>query len=149
MCWTDWKNIDEVSEYNGRCPYNGCAIYKIRMRIGNKKVPIPRFFKIDKEGLLCIGKTENFERRRNDFIRGWERGYGHAGANLLYLLNKHTNIRRIFRNYTCQYSFKRIGQRQINKLESQEIIKYVKKYGEAPPLNSVIPGRNNMKSCRV
>ena len=143
MCWTKWKNIDVESEHNGH-PYNDCAIYKVRMRVGNKTETIPRFFEADKKGLLYIGKTTNLERRRRQFISGWERGYGHAGANLLYWLDNNTNIRRRFKNYICEYSFKRIKRNQLKRLESQEIREYVKRYGEVPPLNSIFPGRNNI-----
>jgi len=143
MCWTKWKNIDVESEHNGH-PYKGCAIYKVRMRIDNEAVSMPRFFKTDEKGLLYIGKTTNLERRRKDFIRGWGFGKGHSGANLLHWLDNNTNIGRQFRDYECEYSFKHIRRNQLKKLEYQEIEKYVKRYGEVPPLNSNFPGRNNI-----
>jgi len=133
MGWSKWRDIEKEAGYNG------WAIYKISMKRDNKTVPIPRFLGIDKKGLLCIGITKEFEERLKQFKRGWKTGQGHSEANLLHLLDKHTNIKKQFKNYKCHYSFKKITRNQnLDDLESQKIKDYVKKYGEVPPLNSAI-----------
>jgi len=138
MCWTRWKDIYQESGYNG------CAIYMIRMKTDEGTAKIPRFLGIDEKGLLYIGTTENLETRRNQFINGRNRGNGHIGANLLYLLNIYTRIKRQFKNYTCKYSFKKLRKGlELGEQESREIKRYVIKFGEVPPLNSAIPLRNN------
>ena len=138
---TKWKKIGELS---------GCkkpAIYKIRIRKNGKKVSIPRFFKKDGEGLLCIGKSTKFENRRKAFKRGLENGKEHAEAMLLHLLKERKRLKKKFKNYTYEYSFKNLRKGlKLKEQESREIKRYVKEFGEVPPLNSAIPLRYDKKT---
>ncbi len=70
------------------------------------------------------------------------------GPNLLHILVDYCGLARVFQKYELQYSFAPVGHGEAPYLEESLIKKYVKKYGEAPPLNSVIPNKNELSTWR-
>ncbi len=135
--WTKWADISQRTD-------NDCTVYKIRfIAESGKPIIIKRFFAEDREGILSIGKTTNMERRRTEFLRGYERFItGHVAGRLLYFLKQQQFFKDHFSNCQCQYCFKSCAfSEEAVRIEKKLIIEYVCKYGEVPPLNSVIPGR--------
>ncbi len=135
--WSAWRRITQEANCNGP------AIYRIRLcdDSGNP-ISIQRFFGSDDDGLLCIGKTTNMERRRKNFKRGLEKGVGHSEANFLHILEKHTSLLAKYRTRQYEYSYCRVRESELDALEEKSIKKYVKEFGEPPPLNSNIPSRD-------
>jgi len=138
--WRHWTDIEKTSGWNGP------AIYRVRMLAGGRPVSIPRFLAKDRSGIVSIGMTGRMEERRRQFLSGFRRGRGHSEANLLHLLLKHTSLQRSFGRFELQYRFKSVSSRvAATTAEAKELIRYVKRYGEVPPLNSALPGRYSRK----
>jgi len=106
-----------------------------------KPIEIRRFLGIDRNGILCIGKTTQLASRRKQFIRGLGGIFGHSEGNLLHILETISPIEVKFpdREYEYSYAVVAIGDEDIT--EEEEIKAYVKEFGEVPPLNSAIPNR--------
>ena len=133
----DWRAISEPTNHNG------FAVYGIRLLNNHVVIPINRFLGTDTEGLLTIGMTTNLESRRNQFIRGLTRGYGHSAANLIFILKRDSPE---FTNLAPEPEYQiayRIAESsaQARKLESEFTKKYFNSFGECPPLTSVLPNR--------
>jgi hypothetical protein len=141
--WTKWRGVNQIAEHAGP------AVYNIRMALGKKPIPIQRFLGSDRQGILAIGKTINMEKRRKQFISGLSKGRGHSEGNLVFLLEKYSRLKRAYRGYSLEYRFITADDKgSAEDLERDLIKKYVKQYGEAPPLNSSVPGRYDEKSWR-
>ncbi|MBA4383442.1 MAG: hypothetical protein C0410_01775 [Anaerolinea sp.] len=133
--WLTWIKINESSNYSK------CAIYRIRICSKGKPEIIQRFLGKDGDGLLCIGKTTDMERRRKQFVRGLTGVFGHSEANLLHILETVSPLGVMFKEREYEYSYARIAKGDEDKAEEAEIKAYVKRFGEVPPLNSAIPDR--------
>ena len=134
--WSAWAKLAQAANYNGP------AVYKVRLCCSGATVSINRFLGSDKDGLLCIGKTSNLERRRKDFINGITSENGHSEGNLLCILEEKTSLSTKYPNREYEYSYiKAKSNGEEDTLEEKHIKAYVKQFGEAPPLNSSIPNR--------
>lgn len=137
-----WRDIEQRAKRE-------CAVYRIRLVKNTKPLCIPRFLKADKEGVLCIGYTSNMETRRKRFKRGYLTCKGHSEGNLLYLLREYSGLRRKYPQTHLEYQYMKKSSKAKSKGEEERLIKkYVKRYGEAPPLNSSIPKRDNQRMWR-
>jgi hypothetical protein len=136
MNWSDWQPLEKQSSHSGP------AVYELRMVRGkNNPVSIPRFLACDKNGLLSIGSTTRMESRRKQFICGREKCYGHSEGNLLNLLIKHASLDKRFSGYRLEFRYRPVADKAQAKSAEERLIKeYVREFGEAPPLNSAIPG---------
>ena len=140
MSWSDWREINQPAGYED------CAVYRIRLASAKGAASINRFLGTDTQGLLWIGEAIDFDRRRQRFVRGVKHGKVHAGAKLLHRLENVTSLKAIYPGYAYQYSFRKIGSKEEAKSCEERLIKtYVKQFGEAPPLNSIIPKRDEEK----
>ena len=136
MAWSDWQKLVQPASYNGP------AVYRIRLCDSGVTVSIKRFLGSDDDGLLCIGKASNLERRRKQFISGTTNGGGHSEANLLHILEKVTSLSANYPNREYEYSYVKVNNPgEEDLLEEKHIKAYVKRFGEVPPLNSAIPNR--------
>ncbi len=142
--WSPWAGISFPSNYSGP------AVYKVRLLNGEEVLKIPRFLGADIEGILCIGVTDNFERRLAYFIRGLSGSEIHSEAHLLSLLRMFTNFNESISKPFLQYSFRKVSTTDEAKLTEEILIKaYVSEYGEVPPLNSAIPSRKSLKGWKA
>lgn len=133
-----WKDLTKKSNHRE------AAIYKIRLvDEKNKPVPIERFLCKDEEAVLCIGSTNNMERRLTRFKYSRKTGKGgHSEASLMFLLEKFCSFKQKYKNYKLQYRFwKQKSEAKTKKEEEKLIKKYIKRFGEVPPLNSAIPNK--------
>jgi hypothetical protein len=137
MSWSDWGPL------NRPCGHSRTAVYELRLVNGRARpISLPRFLAIDDCGLLSIGETGNMESRRRQFIRALEKCSGHSEGNLLYYLLRHTPLRLRFPDHRLEYRFHKEPDKAAAKLAEARMIKaYIRKFGEAPPLNSAIPDR--------
>jgi hypothetical protein len=136
MGWSDWKAIEEPAGYEGS------AVYKVRLTWANGPASIPRFLDVDTDGLLCIGETEDFDRRRRRLVRGLRKGRGHSEGNLLHIVERYSSLGKVYPGCTYEYSFLRVDSKETATATEERLIKeYVRRFGEPPPLNSNIPGR--------
>jgi hypothetical protein len=133
--WT-WKPLTESTECRS------AAAYAVRLLNRRVVVSIPRFLGVDVEGILTIGMTTNFERRRRGFIRGSTKGRGHSSANLLFFLATNKAYGVSFAEPSCEICFCPVASKQAALgIECQITREYLARFGEAPPLTSVIPDR--------
>jgi hypothetical protein len=143
MGFSEWKKITEPSNCNEP------AVYKIRLKDNEGSVvSINRFLGKDEEGILCIGETENMERRRKKFARGIQHGTAHSEARLIYLIKTHCRIfKEKYADAQYEYCFEEAITKEEAKMKEVKLIKnYVKQYGEGPPFNSAIPKRFDKES---
>ncbi len=134
--WSRWCPLDHP------CGHNGAAVYQVRLLRSRRPLPIGRLLRRDPAGLLCIGMTADMQRRRRAFVQGLKRGRGHSEANLLHQLEKSTPLKRLMPRRVYQYRFRTTSNRlDAQRLEERLIKRYVKQFGEVPPLNSAIPNR--------
>lgn len=134
--WSGWRALDYP------CAHDGAAVYEIRIVRSGRPLRIGRFLRRDTRGLLCIGMTDNMRRRHRSFLRGLEQGRGHSEANLLHRLEKSTSLKRLVPRRVYQYRFRPARARRHAEILEEHLIKrYVKQFGEVPPLNSAIPKR--------
>lgn len=132
--WADWRPLTAQS---GR---HGSAAYKLRLVVNGEPVPIPRFFAPDSEGILCIGETNNMERRRRAFVRAIRTGRGHSSGDLLCQLERAELLGRMWPGRAYEYSFSLLESKAAAKaLQDESLEAYLLRYGDAPPLNSSIP----------
>jgi hypothetical protein len=97
---------------------------------------------VDVQGILTIGETSNMEKRRNDFVCGMDRCYGHSEANLLYYLMRHTVFGQTFAGTSVEFAFAPMPDEATRELVQEQLIKrYWCRHGELPPLQSNIPQR--------
>ena len=141
MKWTRWKSILLGSEYQGP------AVYMTRLVLDGQPMTIPRFLKNDQTGIILIGNSNNMERRRRQFCTGLSRGEGHSEANLLFILKKYTKVKSILDRYKIEYRFMQLSTKnEATQCEEILIKRYVKRFGEVPPLNSTIPKRYHIEA---
>ena len=117
-------------------------MYLVRICIDGVTQPLQRFLGEDRRGLLTIGMTGNMENRRRQFVRGLKSGRGHSEANLLHQLLDPRRFRS--RLPSCVYEYRFIRTRTRNSaggLEELLLKRYLRRFGEVPPLNSAIPNR--------
>ena len=122
-----------------------CAVYRIRLvKTKNKPISVSRFLGSDKEGVLCIGRASNMQNRRTQFVSGSK---GHSEGRLLCFLRKYSGLQRKYPRVPLEYQYVTTGSVRESKRQEEELIKkYVREYGEVPPLNSTIPGRERSDS---
>ena len=119
------------------------GVYAVRLVDGDRSPRlVRRFLDEDDEGLLCLGQSKNLEQRRTQFINGVQKCVGHSEANLLHLLGLHarTRARAQLENVLSMLEW-RVEYCSPKKREEELIKSYIKRFGEAPPLNSAIPNR--------
>jgi hypothetical protein len=137
MKWTHWRPIEE------KCSHRNAAVYKIALLKSLESfepIVIPRFLGEDKEGILTIGETTQMEKRRSQF----KNATGHSAGILWFRLMQYTRLRQRFPDPVLAYCYSVVEDKgQAELLENRLIKEYVTNYGEAPPLNSSIPGRDN------
>ncbi len=134
--WSRWCPLDHP------CGHSGPAVYQVRLCSARSPHSIGRLLRRDPGGLLCIVMTVDMQRRRRAFVQGLKRGRGHSEANLLYRLEKSTPLKRLIPSRMYQYRFRPARNRiDAQRLEERLIKRYVKQFGEVPPLNSAIPNR--------
>jgi hypothetical protein len=135
-----WRPLETETSYGGAGTYELRMVHTVRGK--TEPVPIPRFLRCDNRGLLLIGVTTRIETRRKQFICGVERCYGHSEGNLLHLLTRYTRLTKLFPDYQLEFRYHpATGQREAELAEEQSIKRYVRRFGEVPPLNSAIPNR--------
>ena len=132
-----WVNINCVSRKNCK------AVYRIRLVSSpNKPRLIPRLLNRDHEGILMIGQTNDIKERLKKFRRAFEKGNArHSEGRLLHVINTHCPLAAEVKN--LEYWIKPCNTLQEAEESEEKLIKnYVKNFGEAPPLNSIIPHRD-------
>src|SRR5205814_4241887 len=120
--------------------YSESAVYVIRMLKRGRIVAIPRFFGIDREGILTIGMTTNMDQRRKQFISGYTRGHGHSAGDLLFRMKRPFVSQ--FKSVDYEYAFQSVkNAAESRRIEMDLTHTYWRRYGEAPPLTSALAAK--------
>lgn len=119
------------------------AVYAVRLLNRGKVIPITRFLGVDIEGILTIGMSTNIKRRCKQFNHGHDKGRGHSAANILNFLRKKSKAYKSkLSDPSFEIAYKVVADRSAAiKLEEILTRRYLKRFGEVPPLTSVIPKR--------
>jgi hypothetical protein len=137
LMWSDWSEIDQPTDYRHH------AVYIVRL-CGETGIPIciNRFLDSDANGILWIGKASDMEGRRRILARGHLGKGAHSEARLLHILETVSALPMKHPRRKYEYSYIEVkNSDQASKIEEEQIKAYIKQFGEAPPLNSVIPNR--------
>lgn len=132
-----WSSIN----IGNKTRYSKGGIYRIRACeiASGKSVRIPRLRYYDEEGILMIGRTKNIERRRKQFVRSSLGNHGHS-EGIQWWLVKHFS--RLGEEFSLVFDFIKVEDAEATDLERKKIQEYFKKHLELPPLNSIMPRRN-------
>jgi len=131
-----WRVVD----INYEIDYDGPGVYKIQLIDKNSKpLEIRRFGGTDEEGVLVIGCSEHIDTRRKQFLTSSAGERGHT-EGIQWWLVKHFS--EWAKQTSLRFAFAELGTKEeAMRVEMEEIQSYFMKYGEAPPLNGVIPKR--------
>jgi hypothetical protein len=106
MSWTEWQNIDSPPAYAN------AAVYEVRLTDNRgAPVPIPRFFAVDKQGIVTIGETGTMTGRQKQFVRALAKCDAHSEMNLFYLLRKHCGLDDRFPTCRLEYRFRKVSDK--------------------------------------
>lgn len=113
------------------------AVYKIYAIRRYRSYILKRLLKNDAVGLMYVGETINLQKRLTNFIKEFKNnshGSKHCAA---YKFWKYKNLRKNFpfEKLACTYYYC-ILKSQAKEREVETIQKYIKEFGEAPPLNA-------------
>jgi hypothetical protein len=141
----DWRLSAPVSPLHDKC-----VIYRIhllRYEDPSRYCPIPRFEKVDPEGVLVIGFTIDFWRRWREFkaALGGSRRHGEGGL-LHHAYDLSPRLRELVgpkKEITLRliYSLVEVEPSQLVVGEYSAMNEYVKEFAELPPLNCQAPGK--------
>ena len=142
-----WKDISEVQEED-----NVPGVYAIRLVYRGTNIPvvIQRFKKQDSSGILMIGHASKINDRIKDFRKAYKNGNAsHSEGLTLFLVKKFFCNQQFFYDqqfddiYSLQYCFIKIGtKKEAEQTEEEQLQQYFRKFGEVPPLNANLPGRD-------
>jgi hypothetical protein len=134
--FTDWIAIDTDVAFFGP------AGYELRLVEGGSPVPIGRMLGVDSEGILVIGYTRSMADRCRQSRSGRRSANGSSTTNWLYYLERHSSLLIRYPNIGCEYHYAVAGSvREAKAWEEQRLKRYWCRFGEPPPLNSIIPNR--------
>lgn len=137
LTWTKWLPIEDHSSHQGP------AVYQIRAVRSRSPLTISRVLGPDHSGVVAIGETGAFEKRRKQFCRGLSSGAGHSEANLIWVLSRTTKVKSLLAGARLEYRFQvRDSKKSAVALEKSELWAYATRFGEVPPFNSSFPGRS-------
>ncbi len=137
LSWGKWLPIENRSSHNGP------AVYQIRAVQDHSPLTLARLLGPDHSGVLSIGETGAFEKRRQQFCRGLRSGAGHSEANLIWVLGRTTPVDSLLAEAHLQYRIQACDSKKAAvALEKDIIWAYAMKFGEVPPFNSSFPGRS-------
>ena len=138
--WSEWKNVQYIQQFAGS--YRWPGVYRLRT-IGSDNnsspFPIGRLFGIDKCGLLSIGESVNVARRIKEFNDACVGKVGKHPAGEKRFLFQILNAPR--KDFTIQFSARRTKDKtEARKQQGILQLRYFRKHGELPPLNSNFGG---------
>ena len=116
---------------------SGPAFYRLRLvNSDGQPILIPSLTGGDPAGIVNIGETENFEKRRGDLIGGVTRASGHSAGNLFRYLCLFSRLAASHPGCRLQYSFRPASSKAEAKMwEASAIKEYVIRFAMLPWLN--------------
>lgn len=124
----------------------GEGIYAVRiLRRRNQPWRMRRLLADDMDGILTLGRSDDIERRRKNFVSGVRTCYGHSAGNLLHLIVEHAgafgdDLEDVLRR--VEWTFEHVRTEATSHQREELMIKhYIRRFGEPPPLNCAIPKR--------
>lgn len=136
--WTGWHPLDE--QFIKR--EEGHGIYAIRLVAPDgTRVRVPRMGGEDPQGILYIGRSglsrsrnKDLKNRLLEFLNNPQRSQEPLG-----LLE--SKLYDMLGRFHLEYRVMRLDDQEIEDKERQQVLKYIRRFGEPPPCNSVIAGR--------
>lgn len=133
--WVKWRNIENI--YNDIDVLHKQGLYQIRMvNSSNNPLPIPRLVGIDESGIIYIGMSVELRTRIENFYCG-----RHSGGGMYNLVRLRLRRHIPYNGYTLQYRYMQISDEEVmEKIETNLLRRYFRKYCELPPFNSTVKG---------
>lgn len=146
--WSKWKDISSINSLARelrRVP----GVYKMRLsNSAGRAHPIGRLLDIDKKGLLAIGESVNLARRIKEFHRAYieDRFMRHTVGDRLFLvlMCQYSHFKTTYQNKSkIQFVVMKLNNKTEAETKEERLLKeYFKKFGELPPLNSLMPDKH-------
>lgn len=113
---------------------NGTGVYKLFCKDSlGKRIPVPRVTKIDKSGILYIGKVSNFHDRVIDLKKSLHPNYNSSSHSCGV---RYKSSPELMEKYSPENLYiELIVDNDYTKLEKEELNKYLTEFHELPPLN--------------
>ena len=145
--WSKWKDIssiDNLARQLSKVP----GVYKMRLsNSAGRAHPIGRLLDIDKKGVLAVGESANLARRIKEFHRAYigDRFMRHSEGDRLFLvlMCQYSHFKTAYQNnFTIQFAVMKLNNKTEAETKEERLLKgYFKKFGELPPLNSLMPDK--------
>jgi hypothetical protein len=134
--FSNWFTIDTAPDHCGP------ALYEFRLVENGRAVPLGRMLGVDAEGILVIGCTGDMESRCYQSRSGRRSASGSSTMNWLYYLERYSPLPALYPNAGYEYRFAVAGSVvEAAAWEERRLKRYWCRFGEAPPLNSIVPNR--------
>lgn len=146
MCtWSEWLDIGSYSDID-----SSPGVYRIRLidSANHSPVPIQRLLCQDEDGLLAIGESVDLRNRVKKFHKVVKERTGFlrhsAGDRMaLNLIFRRIPPKTFFDNKGLEVSFIEAQDKAgAQRLEELLLKVYFIRFGELPPLNSNMPGKD-------
>jgi hypothetical protein len=149
----DWRGWDHLGRIDGlKFLYRWPGVYVIRLidAPSGRPIPIGRFLGIDESGILLIGVSNDLGGRLYNFYYSYlEDRRTHSEGRRLHLVRMLTKFEEIYPEASMQFSVKRIPDKEQAKHEEERLLKsYFKRFGELPPLNTMM-GKRRVPWMRI
>lgn len=133
--WQEWHTIENV--YDNVDILGKAGVYEIRMVNANSDpIQIPRIGSIDSKGIVYIGKSVRLRPRIEGFLTG-----RHSGGSRYRLVCRRLKKREEYKKHILQYRVMPTPREEIDVKEAELLHRYIMKFCELPPLNSIASGR--------
>ena len=139
--WRGWAHLGCIDDL--RFMYRWPGVYCIRLVDAPSETPIPigRFLCTDESGTLLTGVSGSLGQRLHEFYHSYlEDARTHSEGRRLHLVRMLCEYEeRIYPNSTMQFRVKHAPDKEKAKDEEERLLKtYFIRFGELPPLNSVL-----------
>ena len=139
--WRGWNHLGYIDDL--KFMYHWPGVYCIRLIDAPSETPIPiaRFLCIDASGTLLIGVSGNLGQRLHKFYHSYlEDARTHSEGRRLHLVRMICEYEeKIYANSSMQFCVKHVSDMEEAKHEEERLLKtYFIRFGELPPLNSVL-----------
>jgi predicted GIY-YIG superfamily endonuclease len=145
--WSKWKDISSIDNLAGQLSKIP-GVYKMRLsNSAGRAHPIGRLLDADKKGVLAIGESVNLARRIKEFHRAYigDRFMRHSVGDRLFLvlMCQYSRFKTAYQNNVkIQFAVMKLNNKTEAETKEERLLKgYFKKFGELPPLNSLMPDK--------
>lgn len=136
--WSDWTPLESLEETEDpRLQKTG--VYQVRIVRDGEPVTIPRWLGEDEQGLVYIGEGQ-LDTRLCEFEAGIRRYSSHTAGKKRWILHRHVPAYEDrFGGHERECRWAQVPKGISKDVEHDLLARYLRKFGEPPPLNTQSP----------